>query len=69
MEKYVYEVCPFGSAAQKDGGMSTSLGTWQGFEDGYNTMVFKNGQGCWSGPNRSIRVGVTASQDKIMHSG
>ena len=56
IEKYVYEVCPFASAAQKDGGMSTSLGSWKGFEGGYRFMVFENGQHCWNGPLRSMRV-------------
>lgn len=58
MEKYVYEVCPFRSAAQKDGGMSTSLGAWKGFENKYKAMVFQNGQHCWNGPDRSLRVSL-----------
>ena len=56
VDKYVYEVCPFKSAAQKDGGMSTSLGLWKGFESNYKILSFQNGQQCWNGPSRSLRV-------------
>ena len=57
MDKYVYRVCPYRSAEQKDGGMSTQLGSWKEFRDGYRTMVFEGGQQCWNGPPRSIKVG------------
>ena len=36
--------------------VSCSLGSFARFEDDYRAMVFENGQHCWSGPNRSIRV-------------
>ena len=52
----MYEVCFYGAAAQKDGGMSTSLGSFARFENNFSTMVYEGGQGCWSGPPRSIRV-------------
>ena len=56
VDKYGYEVCFYGAAAQKDGGMSTSLGSFARFENNFSTMVYEGGQGCWSGPPRSIRV-------------
>ncbi len=37
-------------------GVLRSLGSFARFEDDYRAMVFENGQHCWSGPNRSIRV-------------
>lgn len=50
--QYTYKVCPFGSAKQDH----TSLGTFEGWEDGYKRMAFKNGQHCWNGPSRSMTV-------------
>jgi protein kinase C substrate 80K-H len=58
VEKYTYEVCPFEKASQKDGASSTSLGTWAGFEEVESKMAFKNGQGCWQGPSRTMTVSV-----------
>ena len=57
VDKYTYEVCPYGKASQKEGHSSTSLGTWSGLEENGTRMAFKNGQGCWQGPARSISVG------------
>mmetsp|Transcript_461 Transcript_461/g.1369 ORF Transcript_461/g.1369 Transcript_461/m.1369 type:complete len:387 (+) Transcript_461:612-1772(+) len=66
VDKYTYEVCPYGSAQQKDGGMSTSLGTFSRFEGNYSAMVFENGQNCWQGPNRSIKVAVTCGAAEVL---
>ena len=66
VEKYVYEVCPFKSAAQKDGGMTTSLGSWKGFQNDYRALVFQNGQGCWNGPSRSLRVSLCFCESNIL---
>ena len=54
---WTYEVCPFGQAKQKgsDGG-STSLGNWEGFDQGHSVMKFTHGQHCWNGPARSLTV-------------
>lgn len=58
VNQYTYQACPFGSAKQDH----TSLGTFSGWnkrEDGsidYSTMLFTNGQYCWNGPNRSLKV-------------
>ena len=46
----------YGEARQKEGGASTSLGSWRGFEDGHSTLLFDGGQQCWNGPQRSMRV-------------
>ena len=55
--EWTYEVCPFGQAKQKgsDGG-STSLGNWEGFDQGHTVMKFTHGQHCWNGPARSLTV-------------
>ena len=58
MDKYVYEICPYKDAHQKDGASSISLGSWKGFEDDYGSMVFSGGQHCWNGPMRSIKVPI-----------
>ncbi|XP_074279897.1 glucosidase 2 subunit beta [Silene latifolia] len=54
--KYVYKVCPFKKASQDEGHMSTRLGRWEKFEDSYKVMLFSNGDKCWNGPDRSMRV-------------
>ena len=52
----MYEICPYGDSAQKDGQSRTSLGSWKGFEENYSFMSFSGGQVCWNGPQRSMRV-------------
>ncbi|KAJ3224575.1 hypothetical protein HDU81_008473 [Chytriomyces hyalinus] len=67
--EYTYKLCFFDTAAQKgkDQFMETSLGTWNGFTGKdltafsgknlkYTEGEFINGQGCWQGPQRSVRV-------------
>eukprot|EP01111_Echinosteliopsis_oligospora_P003881 TRINITY_DN1608_c0_g1_i1.p1 TRINITY_DN1608_c0_g1~~TRINITY_DN1608_c0_g1_i1.p1 ORF type:complete len:479 (-),score=155.53 TRINITY_DN1608_c0_g1_i1:23-1459(-) len=50
--EYTYTVCPFDNAKQAH----TSLGKFEKWEPAYTTMVFSNGQQCWGGPKRSIKV-------------
>ncbi|XP_021769090.1 glucosidase 2 subunit beta-like [Chenopodium quinoa] len=54
--KYVYKVCPYKKATQEEGHMTTRLGQWERFEDSYKTMLFSNGDKCWNGPDRSLKV-------------
>ncbi|KAF9609786.1 hypothetical protein IFM89_018234, partial [Coptis chinensis] len=54
--KYVYKVCPFKQASQVEGHSKTQLGHWEKFEDSYRFMVFSNGDKCWNGPDRSLKV-------------
>ncbi|KAG4167681.1 hypothetical protein ERO13_A13G211300v2 [Gossypium hirsutum] len=54
--KYVYKVCPYKQASQEEGYTSTSLGNWDQFEESYRMMVFSNGENCWNGPDRSMKV-------------
>ncbi|XP_065878387.1 glucosidase 2 subunit beta [Euphorbia lathyris] len=54
--KYVYKVCPFKHASQEEGHSTTRLGRWEKFEDSYRTMIFSNGDKCWNGPDRSLKV-------------
>ncbi|CAI5519439.1 unnamed protein product [Closterium sp. Naga37s-1] len=57
VNQYEYEVCPYRQVKQKEKHHSdTTVGRWSGFEDNYRTMMFKNGDKCWNGPNRSIKV-------------
>ncbi|KAL0369964.1 UNVERIFIED_CONTAM: Glucosidase 2 subunit beta [Sesamum angustifolium] len=53
---YVYKVCPFEKATQEEGYSTTRLGSWEKFEDSYRTMQFLNGDKCWNGPDRSLKV-------------
>ncbi|PON51570.1 Glucosidase 2 subunit beta [Parasponia andersonii] len=54
--KYVYKVCPYKQASQVDGHSTTRLGQWDKFEDSYRVMIFSNGDKCWNGPDRSLKV-------------
>ncbi|KAL6341197.1 hypothetical protein AAG906_032313 [Vitis piasezkii] len=54
--KYVYKLCPFKQASQEEGHSTTRLGRWDKFEDSYRTMLFSNGEKCWNGPDRSLKV-------------
>ncbi|XP_006645765.2 glucosidase 2 subunit beta [Oryza brachyantha] len=54
--KYVYKVCPFKKASQVEGHSTTSLGRWDKFEESYRLMQFSNGDRCWNGPDRSLKV-------------
>ncbi|XVF56965.1 hypothetical protein PTKIN_Ptkin06aG0163400 [Pterospermum kingtungense] len=56
-DKYVYKVCPFKDATQEEEGNSeTRLGNWEKFGNSYRMMLFSNGDGCWMGPDRSLKV-------------
>lgn len=63
--KYVYEVCLFGAAKQKEGPGSggTNLGSWSEatVDDKTGQRVWKwlNGNKCWNGPNRSLTAFIT----------
>ncbi|KAF7836912.1 glucosidase 2 subunit beta [Senna tora] len=54
--KYTYKVCPYKEASQAEGYSTTRLGRWDKFEDSYRVMVFSNGDKCWNGPDRSLKV-------------
>ncbi|XWS52375.1 hypothetical protein CRYUN_Cryun11dG0064200 [Craigia yunnanensis] len=54
--KYVYKVCPYKQVSQEEGHATTRLGRWDKFEDSYRMMVFSNGDRCWNGPDRSMKV-------------
>ncbi|KAI3523539.1 hypothetical protein L1887_01738 [Cichorium endivia] len=54
--KYVYKVCPFKQATQEEGYSTTRLGRWDKFMDSYSVMLFSNGENCWNGPDRSLKV-------------
>ncbi|GAB2233413.1 hypothetical protein Droror1_Dr00002635 [Drosera rotundifolia] len=54
--KYVYKVCPYKQATQTEGHSSTRLGRWEKFEESYRVMLFANGDRCWNGPDRSLKV-------------
>lgn len=54
--KYIYKVCPFKQASQEEGHSTTRLGRWDKFEDSYRVMLFSNGEKCWNGPDRSLKV-------------
>ncbi|KAJ7955456.1 Glucosidase 2 subunit beta [Quillaja saponaria] len=54
--KYVYKVCAYKQATQEEGHSTTRLGHWDKFEDSYRVMIFLNGDKCWNGPDRSLKV-------------
>ena len=72
--EYTYKLCSFNKVTQrsKSGGRETSLGnwmTWSGPEgDLYSEMLFENGEGCWNGPKRSMKVSVSCGLEEAIHS-
>eukprot|EP00898_Chlorokybus_atmophyticus_P004245 jgi/Chlat1/4821/Chrsp31S04866 len=58
--EYRYDVCPFKDASQNNvaGGSKTRLGKWEGWRDNHSAMLFGNGEHCWNGPNRSLKVAL-----------
>ncbi|KAK1586566.1 hypothetical protein Q3G72_003837 [Acer saccharum] len=54
--KYVYKICPYKQASQEEGHSATRLGSWDKFEESYRIMLFSNGEKCWNGPDRSLKV-------------
>ncbi|WVZ71592.1 hypothetical protein U9M48_020162 [Paspalum notatum var. saurae] len=54
--KYTYKVCAYKKASQAEGHSSTNLGRWDKFEESYRVMQFSNGDRCWNGPDRSLKV-------------
>ncbi|THU54316.1 hypothetical protein C4D60_Mb10t23800 [Musa balbisiana] len=54
--KYVYKVCPFKKASQVEDHSTTQLGNWEKFDESYRVMQFSNGDRCWNGPDRSLKV-------------
>lgn len=69
VDKYVYKVCPFHQAEQLEDGHGPRLGSWKGFDDSGEHMLFDNGEVCWQGPTRSmsvrIRCGATETLTKV----
>ncbi|KAG7670254.1 hypothetical protein KSW81_008387 [Nannochloris sp. 'desiccata'] len=69
VDKYVYKVCPFHQVEQLEDGHGSRLGSWKGFDDSGEYMLFDNGDVCWQGPNRSmtlrIRCGATETLTKV----
>lgn len=61
VNQYTYTVCPFGSAKQ-DGTNLGNFESWGKRDDGttdYSVMKFTNGQYCWNGPHRSLKVNLS----------
>ena len=71
--KYVYEVCIFGKAAQKEKGQKgggTSLGRWSNMdydeETGERVLKWEGGTKCWNGPSRSATVYMTCGAETVV---
>ncbi|CAI7870208.1 unnamed protein product [Closterium sp. NIES-53] len=54
--QYTYEICPYKKAVQKEGHSETTLGHFKRFEEDHTVMAFEDGEHCWNGPARSIKV-------------
>ena len=69
VDKYTYKVCPFHQVDQLEDGHGPRLGSWKGFDESGEHMLFDNGDVCWQGPNRSmtvrIRCGATETLTKV----
>lgn len=61
--EFEYKVCIGNDAKQG----STSLGKFERWDgDDFRTMLFTNGQKCWNGPKRSLRVHVECGMENII---
>ncbi|EGD76348.1 hypothetical protein PTSG_01048 [Salpingoeca rosetta] len=75
--EYRYKLCMFDRVTQepKNGGRSTSLGSWQGWETeagqpNYSQATFAHGEKCWNGPERSTQVMfVCGTETKVVEVG
>ncbi|KAL0886911.1 hypothetical protein Bca101_010894 [Brassica carinata] len=54
--KYTYKVCAYKEATQEEGYSKTRLGGWEKFENSYQFMTYTNGDKCWNGPDRSLKI-------------
>jgi protein kinase C substrate 80K-H len=65
VQQYTYEVCPFGSASQKEKSSSTNLGKFNRWlpDTQVPTMEFTGGAKCWQGPARSVTVQIECAED------
>ncbi|CAI5508528.1 unnamed protein product [Closterium sp. Naga37s-1] len=63
--QYTYEICPYKKAVQKEGHSETTLGRagrhFKRFEAEHTVMAFEDGEHCWNGPPRSIKVNTRAA--------
>jgi len=77
VNKYRYEMCPYKEAQQVEGSAArgTSLGKWGGMEQSNGTVaggssfkfLFRKGQQCWNGPERSLTVTVECGvEDQVV---
>jgi len=63
LDGYSYRVCLFGRATQ-DG---TELGSWQGWDPkSAHHALFENGQRCFSGITRSLRVQIQCGEHLVL---
>ncbi|KAJ3362618.1 hypothetical protein GGF32_005858 [Allomyces javanicus] len=65
--EYTYELCPFRHAEQRNsaGYGATRLGTWGKWtDDGQWSLT--NGQYCWNGPDRSVKVALECGVDDAL---
>uniref|UniRef100_A0A0K0ECH3 Glucosidase 2 subunit beta n=1 Tax=Strongyloides stercoralis TaxID=6248 RepID=A0A0K0ECH3_STRER len=68
-KQYVYKVCLFEKATQKDsnGYGETSLGNWDNWLEKdvipLTVQNYNGGQSCWNGPNRSTKVAIECGQE------
>jgi len=71
VKQYVYEVCPYSKAAQKENGSGTSLGSWDSLAttpEGQTLLKFTGGQTCWQGPARSLTVKLhCGAENKLLN--
>ena len=66
VDKYTYRVCPFSEAEQAEDARDTSLGSWTGFDEAGEHMLFEGGEQCWGGPQRSMTVRVKCGAEETL---
>ncbi len=63
-QEYTYDFCPYQQIMQKSGS-STNMGAFTKWL-GPAQQAYENGQGCWNGPKRSVKVTFQCHSENIV---
>ncbi|RKP17166.1 hypothetical protein ROZALSC1DRAFT_24481 [Rozella allomycis CSF55] len=70
LNSYEFELCLFDKVTQHTGSETISLGKFSGWNESenYSIMLYKNGDKCWNGPYRSVKVQLECSDKETFES-
>jgi len=53
----------FQNVYQNNAGRKTNMGHWDGWQNGREVMIYKGGERCWGGPDRSTTVTLECGEE------